>query len=193
MPRLSAFAVKFTPDQGYSFDLKELFDSCPSVETTRPHWPDDAGSSEFGLPDRHRSMEWDIGPRQSAGVGATRLDRVAEVLEWRGRVDRCPGLGGIELLQHCVFVLVGWRTTAEEFQDRLACIGDLVKCSGRDGDGVARNNVLALLADPHQPFAFENVVDLLGLHVVMAGRRGTRRKPRFGQRLVLDARVAISQ
>jgi hypothetical protein len=95
--------------------------------------------------------------------------------------------------QNGIFMFIPRGAAAEKPQHATARVGDLMNCVWRYGNGIADTHLAGLLGDSHQPPAFQNVVDLFGLNMVMGGRSPTSRQPRLGKRLVADARVAMSQ
>jgi hypothetical protein len=61
------------------------------------------------------------------------------------------------------------------------------------GDGVAWTDFPKLAVDFHLCATVKDVIDFLGLPVVVGRRAGASRKPSFCQALLFDARVAMRQ
>ena len=92
-----------------------------------------------------------------------------------------------------VFMFIGGCAATEELHTLPPRIGNLVVGTGWNGNGVALPDLAFLFTDLHGARAFEDVVELLGLHVMVACRGSSGGKPCLRQRLVLDARVAVGQ
>ena len=90
-------------------------------------------------------------------------------------------------------MLIRRRATAKELQDALAGVPDLMDHSGGDRDRVARPDRPRLVADSGYALALEDVIDLLGLDMMVRGGAGAGWEPRFGQRLVADRGVPVRQ
>jgi hypothetical protein len=90
-------------------------------------------------------------------------------------------------------MFIAWRATTKKDEGATAGVGDLVPCTGRDGDRIARTDGGRFPINAHLSDAVEDVVDFLGFDVMVRCRRAAGRQTRFGQRLIADTGIARGQ
>lgn len=90
-------------------------------------------------------------------------------------------------------MFIGGCAATEELHGPLPRIGNLVVGTGWNSNGVALPDLAFLFADLHGALALEDVIEFLGLHVMVPCCGGSGGKPGLCQRLVLDARVAVGE
>ena len=90
-------------------------------------------------------------------------------------------------------MLVRRGTAAQHSQRFRAGVGDLMDQPRGNRDRIADGHVLELVADLHPSLAMGDVVDLFRFRVMVGRGASARWKSRFGQALLLDARVAMGQ
>ena len=90
-------------------------------------------------------------------------------------------------------MLIPRRTTTQKNQIAVRIIMNGVGRARRNRNRVARADTLRLPHEVHDPFAFENVVDLFGFRVVMRRRVDAGRDGGLGEALMADRGVAVRE
>ena len=110
------------------------------------------------------------------------------------RTPRRNVTAGALVFDECrIGMLVARCAATEKHQRFLARVDDLVRGPRRDRDRVAHGHLGRFLANVHPRPALQDVVDFLGLGVVVRRRGSADRQARFGQALIANARVAVRQ
>ena len=94
---------------------------------------------------------------------------------------------------HRIVILVTGRAAAEEDEGNVADVPDLVVGTGRNGDGVERADFAEFAVEFHATGAAEDVVNLLGLRMIMLLRGGSDGDGGLREALVADAGVAVGE
>src|SRR4029453_6226872 len=92
-----------------------------------------------------------------------------------------------------IAVLISWRAAAEELERHAAGRGDGVDAAGWFGGGVSPSPRGCFLADRDPARPFEDVIDFLGLRMVMGRRARAWGQAGLGQALLGDAQIAMGQ
>src|SRR5262245_41870379 len=92
-----------------------------------------------------------------------------------------------------VAVLVSGRAATEQPERFIACVPDLVPAARWYGDGIAGFDLARFVSNAHPASAGGDIVNLLGLRVVMFQCAAAGRHARLRQALVADERIAMSE
>src|SRR5262245_35484213 len=95
--------------------------------------------------------------------------------------------------EHRIFMLIPRRAATQKHQRHVAVVENLMHCPRWDRDRIAWPHVPHVIADRHLAAACEDVVNLLGLGMIMSSRRRSRWQSRLGQTLITNARIAVSK
>jgi len=90
-------------------------------------------------------------------------------------------------------MLIRGRAAAKQAKRFAARIPELVLLPWWNGDGICGFDLTQFAFDPNPPRAARDVVDLLGVRMVMLLCAAAHRQARLGQTLVADDGIAIRQ
>jgi hypothetical protein len=90
-------------------------------------------------------------------------------------------------------MFIAWGAAAKESQDAIPDVCDLMIDPRGDGNRVTGTDFLSFVCHLHFSASFQDVIDLLGPHMVVALGTAAGGESRFCQRLVSDARIPVRQ
>jgi hypothetical protein len=92
-----------------------------------------------------------------------------------------------------VFVFVAWGTATKQSEFFGTVIGNLVFGSRWNGNGITGSDFLLFPVNHHGPDTAEDEVDFFAAGVIMRFGGEPRSHPRFGERLIADTLITMSQ
>jgi hypothetical protein len=90
-------------------------------------------------------------------------------------------------------MLIRRRATAQQLKRFAAGVPQLVLLAGQNGDSIASFDVADFTINANAPGAMGDIINFLGLDMIMLLRAAAGGQPRFGQALVANGRIAVRE